>query len=218
MSVRRADSEEGYVIVAALWVLLIVGLLGGAALAFSLRSIHTSQIDRDRDLALAAADRGADLAGWRMNKLLVSAGGASIMGFTDGLLASLGCIQVNADGTLTPSEIAQTSVLVQGTVNPALCPATSSEDAGDGASYSYVTQTDVNLTANVNGQLQAGATIERRILVTGRAFGQTRRILVTYKLNPALSPLFERYRYVECSTTPPAGSQAFDAGCPDPGS
>ena len=204
-------------IVAALWILLIVGLLGSAALAFSLRSIHTSQSDRSRDLALGAADEGADLAGWRMNKLLVSPGGASIMGFTDGLLASLGCIQVNADGTLTPSEIAQSSVLVQGTVNPALCPATSSEDAGNGASFSYVAETDVNLSLN-GGQLQAGATIERRILVTGKAFGQTRRILVTYKLNPALSPLFERYRYVECSTTPPPGNQAFDAGCPDPGS
>ncbi len=214
----RTDSEAGYVIVAALWVLLIIGLLGSAALAFSLRSIHTSQADRNRDLALGAADRGADLAGWRMNKLLVSAGGAGIMGFTDGLLASLGCIQVNADGTVGVSEVAQSSVLVHNTVQPALCPATASEDAGNNASYSYVAETDVNLTVNANGQLQVGAMIERRILVTGQANGQTRRILVTYRLNPALSPLFERYRYVECSTSPPAGSTAFDAGCADPGS
>jgi Tfp pilus assembly protein PilX len=218
--VRRphGDNEAGYVIVAALWILLIVGLLGSAALAFSLRSIHTSQSDRNRGLALGAADEGADLAGWRMNKLLVSAGGPTIMGFTDGLLASLGCIQVNADGTLSVGEIAQSTVLVNNSVKPALCPATSSEDAGNGASYSYVMETDIDLNVNANGQLQAGATIERRILVTGQAFGQTRRILVTYKLNPAVSPLFERYRYVECSTTPPAGNQAFDAGCADPGS
>jgi hypothetical protein len=112
-----------------------------------LRAIHTSQSDRDRDLALGAA----------------------------------------------------------------------AEDAGNGASYSYVMETDINLTVNPSGQLQAATTIERRILVTGHAYGQTRRVLVTYRLNPALSPLFERYRYVECSTSPPAGEETFDGGCPDPG-
>lgn len=218
MRPARTESEAGYAIVAALWVLLIVGLLGSAALAFSLRSIHTSQSDRDRALALGAADEGADRAGWRMNKLIVSPGGAKLMGFTDGLLASLGCIQVNADGTIGVSEIARSNVTNGVSINPALCPATTSEDAGNGASYSYVMETDINLAVDASGQLQVGAVVERRILVTGQAFGQTRRILVTYRLNPALSPLFERYRYVECSTAPPAGNSAFDAGCPDPGS
>ena len=214
----NTGSEAGYVIVAALWVLLIVGLLGSAALAFSLRSIHTSQTDRNRALALGAADEGADLAGWRMNKLLVSPGAADLMGFADGLLASLGCIEVNAAGTLGVSEIAQSAVHSGLTLTPALCPATTSEDAGNGASFSYVMETDINLNLNANQQLQVGAVIERRILVTGQASGQTRRILVTYKLNPTLSPLFERYRYVDCSPTPPSGSTAFDAGCADPGS
>jgi hypothetical protein len=206
------------VIVAALWVLLIVGLLGSAALAFSLRSIHTSQTDRNRDLALGAADAGADRAGWRMNKLLASPGQADLRGFTDGLLASLGCIQVNADGTLAVSEIAQSRVYSGASISPAPCPATTSEDVGNNASYSYVMQSDINLAVNATGQLQAGAIIERRILVTGQASGQARRILVTYRLNPAVSPLFERYRYVECSATAPAGNSAFDAGCADPGS
>jgi hypothetical protein len=153
-----------------------------------------------------------------MNKLLVSPGAADLIGSTDGLLASLGCIDLNADGTVGAREIAQSAVHSGLKLAPALCPGTASEDAGNGASFSYVMETDINLSLNANQQLQVGAVIERRILVTGQASGQTRRILVTYKLNPTLSPLFERYRYVDCSPTPPSGSTAFDAGCADPGS
>jgi hypothetical protein len=198
--------------IAAVIGLLIVGLLGGAALALSLRSVGTSQVDRDRALALGAADEGADLAGWRMNKLLVSPGGSSLRGFTDGLVASLGCVSVNTDLTLTLTELSLTG---GGTL---LCPVTSSEDAGNGANFSYVAQTDVNLNNQLSLNPGGGTLIERRILVTGTAPGlQQRRILVTYVLNTTLSPLFERYRYVECTPTMPSGNSAFDAGCPDPG-
>jgi hypothetical protein len=103
------------------------------------------------------------------------------------------------------------------------CPATPSEDAGNGASFSYVTQTDINLNnqANLNagaGTLSSNWTIERRILVTGSANGQQRRVLATYRLNPGISPLFERYGYVECSTKPASNASGFnDSGCADPG-
>jgi type II secretory pathway pseudopilin PulG len=206
--IRRLRREQsGFVMVAAIVVLAIVTTLTGAALALSLRSVGTSQVDRNRALAFAAADEGADVAGWRINKLLVSQGGAGLLGFADGLLANLGCIQVNADRTLAVAELSVST-------GTSTCPPTAAEDAGNGATFSYVMQTDLNL----NNQLSLGSLIERRALVTGSAYGQQRRVLVTYRLNPSVSPLFARWRYVECTPQPPAGSTAFDAGCPDPGS
>jgi type II secretory pathway pseudopilin PulG len=204
---RRTGGEDGFVMVAAIVVLAVVTTLAGAALALSLRSVTTSQVDRNRALALGAADEGADVAGWRMNKLLVSSGGASLLGFANGLLANLGCVQVNGNLALSVTELNLTG-------GSSACPVTATEDAGNGASFSYVMQTDLNL----NNQLNLGSLIERRALITGTAYGQQRRILVTYRLNPGISSLFERYRYVECTPLPPAGSTAFDAGCPDPGS
>jgi Tfp pilus assembly protein PilX len=219
MSRLRSD-ESGFAMIAVIMVLMIVTLLTGAALALSLRSVTTSSADRARDVALGAADEGADVAAWRMNKLLVSPGGAGLMGFADGLLGSLGCINVNANLTLSVAEIASGSV--SGGAGAGWCAATPPEDAGNGATFSYRVQTDVNLNNVdnlniVNGGVTVAVIVERRILVTGTDQGQVRRLLLTYRLDPQLTPLFERYRYVECSPVVPAGSTAVDAGCPDPG-
>jgi Tfp pilus assembly protein PilX len=68
---ERARDERGFTVIVALAALLIALLLASAALTFSLRSVSSSQQDRRETLAGQAADAGADLAVWRMNKILV---------------------------------------------------------------------------------------------------------------------------------------------------
>ncbi len=209
-------------IVAALAVLLVVGLLAAGALEFSLRSLNTSSADRSRAVALAAADEGADLAGWRMNHLLLTAP-ASLLGITP----SLGCIVVGTGGQLS---VATATLSTSGGLSLGVCSNTSWEDAGNNAWFMYSTQTDVNL----NNQVGLGSGIvERRIQVVGCAPAdsagacasggngiQYRRLLVTHRLNTTSSGgVFARYRYVECT---PASSATWSpsgaaTGCSDPG-
>jgi len=208
-SARSLGSEAGWIIVVALWVLLIVGLLGGAALALSVRSIHTSQVDRDRDLALGAADAGADEVGWLMNKLLTP-DPASLLGVTP----SLGCVYLGSNKAVT---VGQATTSVNGSLTVGTCTSGASQTAGNGATYTYVLQTDINLS---NQKTLGTSIVERRLLVIGAAYQRYRRILVTYRMNTSLSsPLFERYRYVECSATNDTSVNIAGNfnGCADPG-
>jgi Tfp pilus assembly protein PilX len=202
-------------------VLLITALMGAAALQFAIRSIGTSTTDRNRDLALGAADEGADLAQWRMNRLLVP-DPASLLGINP----NLGCVNVGAGGQIS---VSAATVSTSGGLMLGICTGTSWENAGNNAWFSYTTQTDINL----NNQEGLGTSIiERRVQVIGCAPAssasacssgagvQFRRLLLTFRLNTSLNPeVFERYRYVECE---PAGTAQFSStgvatGCDDPG-
>ena len=233
----RLTDEDGYVLPIVISVLLILTLFGLAAVALSITSVTVSQTDRNRQLALAAADEGADVAGWRLNHVLNNPATASLLGFTDNLLSSLGCVNVNAPGvTASVSELGSANlgpitIYVQGsqgastptTIQGASCPSTGAEPVGNDAYFSYQMETNVNLPLSAGNPLSSGTpqlqsilgqTVERRAVVTGSANGQTRRILVTYRLNPS-TLIFYRYRYVECTTT--TTSSTFGAGCNDPG-
>ena len=92
-------------------------------------------------------------------------------------------------------------------------PPTPWEDLGsDGAvdaSYSYTVSTGINV-------IGVADLVERKIVATGRAGGEQRRVMVTVRgdLNPDnLLSLFRRYRYVEC-TARPTGPEP-DSGCPE---
>lgn len=200
----RLRGEGGSTMVAAMATLLVVGLLGGAVLSLATRRLDTSQRDRSVARAAAAADAAADVAGYRMNRTLVSAGGAGLLGIATDTVRQLGCAEVAAAGI---------EVIAAG-ASASWCAATPWEDLGDGARYRYSTSLDV---VAVGGGVPG--TIERRVVATGSAGGRERRILVVYRLDVAggtPTRLFKRWRYAVC-TTKPTGSRP-DSGCPDPSS
>lgn len=197
----RLRREEGFTMVAAIATLVIVVALGGALLSLVVRRAHTGIRDLDVARAAEAADAGADVAGWRMNRTLVSAGTAGLLGLATDAARTLGCTTVSAGGF---------SVVTQ---SSGWCPTTTSEDLGDGTSFNYSMSLDLNVVGS-----GLSKTIVRRVIVTGMAGGYRRRILVVYRLDLNLAGglrLFKRWHYVVCTAKPTGG--AADSGCPDPG-
>lgn len=193
--------QDGFTIVAAVGVLMVVVVLGAAVLGLALRRQDTSVRDRWVVRAAAAADAGADVAGWRMNRTLVSAGTAGLLGLATDTVRQLGCTSVSAAGL----------DVIEG--SGTWCPETAEEQLGDGSSFTYRTSLDVNAVGS-----GLADTVVRKVLVTGRAGGQRRRLLVTFRLDVDPSKpvtLFRRWHDVACTSTQ-AGA-APDSGCPDVG-
>jgi hypothetical protein len=200
---RRLRGEDGFTLVPAIVTLSIVLAVGGASLAMAWRSLGSSTRDRSAARALAAADAGADVAGYRLNRTLVSAGSAGLLGFTTDALRTVGCIKVQVGGAVA---------IDTSSVSAGFCGQTTDEDLADGSKFHYVMSTGIKLGASVSEILT------RRVIATGISAGVTRRVLVTYKLElNASNPLrlFKRYRYAICSAVAPTSDPA--SGCPDPG-
>lgn len=88
--------ERGAVLPIAVSVLLIVLMLTGAAVAYSVRSVDRSNYDRYSARALAAADAGLDIARYRLNKVVAAGSVGSAIGLVNGLLWKLDdCTEVN---------------------------------------------------------------------------------------------------------------------------
>lgn len=200
---RRLRQEEGFTIIAAAAVLVVVALLVDASLALVLRRENTSVRDRSVARAVAAADAAADVATWRMNRALVSGGSAGLLGLTGNVVRQLGCTAV-AVGSFS---------VIQGQGGQTWCDWTPWEDLGSGASFRYRTSMDLTVVG-----AGASQTITRRVLADGRAGGRERRVLVTVKLDlTSGSPtrLWKRWRYAACTAA--ATSSTPDSGCADPG-
>jgi len=200
---RRLAREDGFTMFMVIAVTLIVFLFAGAALATGLDGLNTTEKSRDVARAQAAADAGADIAGWRMNRTIVAPGAAGLMGYTSAVLRTLTCVSVGVGGRSF-----SISLVSAGTT---FCPQTSDESLGDGASFHYTVSTGINVTG-------LNLVIARRVIAVGTYKNATRRVLVTYRLD--IDPthpttLFKRWRYVQCSSKQ-TGS-AVDSGCPDPG-
>jgi hypothetical protein len=200
---RRLESERGFALPVVMPILVVVGLLAAAMLAMTSASLSRSAEDRRATRALAAADAGADVAVWRMNKTLASAELTGLLGLPLHVVGNLGCVNLDARGLLGVSTLSAAG----------WCPPTPWEDLGsDGAvdaSYSYTVSTGINV-------IGVADLVERKIVATGRAGGEQRRVMVTVRgdLNPDnLLSLFRRYRYVEC-TARPTGPEP-DSGCPE---
>jgi hypothetical protein len=184
-------------------VTLVVFLFAGAALASGLDGLNSSEKARDVARAQAAADAGADIAGWRMNRTLVAPGTGALLGYPTATLRTLTCVSVGVGGGSF-----SLSLVSAGT---AFCPQTTDESLGDGSSFHYTVSTGVNVTG-------LNLVIARRVIAVGTYKSTTRRVLVTYRLDIDPShptTLFKRWRYVQC-TSKQTGS-AVDSGCPDPG-
>lgn len=96
MRTRFRREERGAVLPIAVAVLLIVVMLTGAAVAYSVRSVDRSNYDRYSARALAAADAGLDVAHYRLNKSIAGTQIGSVVGLVNDLLWQLdGCTSVN---------------------------------------------------------------------------------------------------------------------------
>lgn len=78
----------------AVAVLLIVIMLTGAAVAYSVRSIDRSNFDRYAARAQAAADAGLDVARYRMNKAVLGGQVVGLAGLVSGTIRQLECTQI----------------------------------------------------------------------------------------------------------------------------
>jgi type II secretory pathway pseudopilin PulG len=202
--VSRAQDDRGSALVAALAALLVAGLIGGALLSHVLRRVDTSKAERSATRALAAADAGADIAAFRMNRTLLSAGTAGLLGLATDAVRQLGCTEVTAAGI----------EIVQAGASETWCPPTATEDLGDGTGFRYSVSLDVNAVGG-----GAADVLQRRVVVTGSSGGLERRLLVVLRLNldaGAPTHLFTRWRYAVCTSRPTTARP--DSGCPDPDS
>lgn len=91
---RVVRDESGVALPIAVSVLLIVLLLTGVAVAYSVRSVDRSNYDRYSARALAAADAGLDVARYRMNKALLGGQSAGLVGLLSGVSKQLRCTQI----------------------------------------------------------------------------------------------------------------------------
>lgn len=93
---HRPESERGAALPIAVSVLLIVLMLTGAAVAYSVRSVDRSNYDRYSARALAAADAGLDVAGYRINKIVLAGRAGGVIGLVNNLATQLdNCTEVD---------------------------------------------------------------------------------------------------------------------------
>ena len=200
-SLRR--DERGIAMALTMTVLFICLILGIPALSLTLGSLDRGNRDRRETRALEAADAGADIARWRMNKIVAPGQSSTLGPSTGSAVAKFGCLSINAAG--------QRVLSMRSTAG--WCDPTPWESLDDLADVkqetSYQVSTGLNLVAADPTSL-----IERRVVATGRVGTVQRRVIMTLRVDPNLSTLalFRTYRYAECSGTQ-TGS-APDSGCP----
>lgn len=201
---RRLRTQSGMALPLALVTMFIVALTVGAALSLSIGSLERSSVNKGTSRALAAADAGADVATWRMNKTLVAHPVAGLSGLATGVVRELGCVTVASGGSLGFTSLS----------GPGWCTATTWEDLDNDISrherFQYYVSSGVNLTSG------AAQVLERRVVAIGESGARRRRLLTVIQLRldtDAVFKLFERSRSVEC---PSRGWSVSDptAGCP----
>ncbi len=213
---RRLSSEDGFVLPAVISILGLVLLLTGVIVTRSLHSVDRSNRDRDWTRALQAAEAGADVAQWRLNKTLGASGRAGLLGTGAELLeqAARNCIVVTLreeDGR----EVLSTAPGGGG----GWCPnvegefvdgSVGADGTGEPAGYSYRVQLDVDV--GTDSPLMA------RDIISWGVSGDVRR-RVKVELDAALDPgngtmtsLFDRVSFVECSPGDPDQSDPLE-GC-----
>jgi hypothetical protein len=222
----RLRDQSGIAVPTVLMLMVIMLLLGLAATQASIAGLSQATRDRQAKRALGAADAGADAAQWRLNHTVLAFDADGLLNLSNpsGTIQNVlqqGCVSVNAaniDLLNTGSYTGDFNPIIPD-LNLPWCSTTaqggSSEDLGDGATYTYRVSSAIRA-------LSSGALVgmRRKVVVTGRVGNVTRRALVGLDLrlvsgsNWIPESLFTRTGWVECTATPPPGSTAPDAGCP----
>lgn len=239
---RRDDS--GFTLAMTMVVMFLTLTFVGLAVSMALAGLTHSETARSVERAQAAADAGADIAGYRMNKTLLAPTDASLLGLSSSVLQTAGCTGVDLTfGNSTSIADANSNASVTA-ANPTgglltlagipagnnFCRTQTSENVDDNSSYRYAISTSVligpalstTLTAQGLSVSDLSKLIIRQVASIGESGGQTRRVIVSYWLglpsalsgSVKLSQLFMKKRYIRCPALPIGTTDPF-ANCPN---
>lgn len=209
----RAADEDGFTLVAAMSVMVVLLLVGAATIALANTDVQQVPRNRNELRAQLAAESGLDAAQYRMAKtaggLLGKSGGGSLVSLANlnEDLANLLCIQVDLQ-TGTP-------LLDVGNQNAGVCPPGPWEALGDG--------TRMQIRQQQLGVLKPGEIVSRKVVGIGEAQSggrtTTRRMImrVELKLDDAGNLSLIRRRGVALCQGGYDPADPFD-GCPTPSS
>lgn len=201
---RALRAEEGLAIPVAMAILVIVMGVAAAAVSLGLNNLDEARKDRAYTRALAAADSGVDVAASRLNRLIIAADGADILGTVPLEMVPInGCAITDAAGDLGVSALS----------GAGWCQASAWEE--------LETKTDPTRKQEFTYSVSSGVTtggglIQRRVVATGRVGSTKRRVMSILVFNPSEdneTSLFRRQRFVECPVEP-SNPLVPDSGCP----
>lgn len=228
------SADAGFTMVATMIVLSIVLLLAGTAITVAVSGLQRATPARDSEKAQAAADAGADIAGYRMSKTLIAPESDGLLGLAAGTLRTLGCVGVQMSDGSTTSISAQPATTV--TVSSPLatlsttagvqiapvsagnnfCQMTTEQPLSDGESYRYAISTTITLPSTVAAatSIPTGQLIVRQVAAIGHVGHTYRRVIVSYWLNLSTpTHPFVRRHYTRCPPLPAGATDPF-ASCP----
>ncbi len=240
MSRSRCTTDEGFTLAMTMVVMALTLALVGVAVGMALAGLSHSERARSVERAQAAADAGADIAGYRMNKTLLAPASSTLLGLVGAGAQLVGCTGVDLSFGSSPSvdrsvaagdayaganaaaSVSASSYLRLIPASSNFCQTTQTETLDDGASFRYAISTGLRvgpgLTAVLNGSsVSLGSLVVRQVAAIGTAGGVTRRVIVTYWLDPAgvtaATRLFMKRRYIRCPSLPIDTVDPF-ADCP----
>jgi Tfp pilus assembly protein PilX len=199
---KRAGDEQGFALVSAIMIMVLVLLVTAVGALAVVRSFDETRRDRSSTTALSAADSAIDILAWRMNKQLTASEIENLDGLTSARLGQLGCVDVDAEGLVQLSLSASSCTLEM----PAV---------GDGAAATCESTLAVTLTTGGLVDLTAlDGLLARDVVCSSTVNGATRRIFARLSLDVTVagtlaSPtsLWQRTSWKECPSDP-------DAACP----
>lgn len=202
---RLRTRERGFAMPMTLAVLFISLMLGIPAMTLTLGSLDRVTQDRRDTRALEAADAGADVAVWRMNKIIAPAEASGLVSSTLSVVSQTACVNIDVAGTKL--------LALGGAGGSGWCAATPWETLDD-ASPGPKQETSYQVSIGIHISTDPTSLLERKVVATGRVGGVTRRVMLTLRVDPNLSTLalFRRYRYAVCSGRQTGSSP--DSGCP----
>lgn len=205
---RRNDDvrrDDGFTLAATMAIMGLTLAFVGVAVGMALAGLTHSESSRSVERAQAAADAGADIAGYRMNKTLLAPATSSILGLAGSALQTVGCAGLSLDFGSTTSistdqslpvgtasvTAANTFSLAPISVGNNFCLTTQSATLDDGETYRYAISTKILLGPAIRATLTSSGIsvaeldklIVRQVAAIGEAGGQRRRVIVSYWLN-----------------------------------
>lgn len=160
------EPESGFALPTALGVLVVLLILSAVALTAASSVSSSANRDAKQKAAVAAAEAGVQTAMYRLNSL------EQVLDFRN---PPLPCI-VNTASAAGGATVSPPTLQLQAAVtvnDQAWCPASGPEAIGNGESFSYRLTPILAASADPDG---VEATLDRKLVVTGRASGFTRRV------------------------------------------
>lgn len=171
---RARRSDDGFTLATTMVILALTLAFVGVAVTMALAGLANSQTSRSVERAQAAADAGADVAGYRMNKTLLAPASTSLLGLTGSVLQTVGCtglglgfgnstnVTADTSNQAAPASAtitaANTFTLAGTTAGNNFCFTTQSETLDDGETFRYAISTKLMPTQALTAALTASLT------------------------------------------------------------